>query len=245
MLLGGGNDVLNVDGTHTGTTTVDAGAGNDRVFVEAVSGTTTVNGRAGDDYLVVNAVPDAPPATNPMQGQRLTLDGGAGADTDVVGLFGTGTSRIDVVDTGYDGGHQLARRQRHRARRPVPAPQADARPAVDPEQPGRLHRRREGHLHRRHQRRAWCSTRSPATTRWCSTTPRPTMFVNGGSGNDHFRIGQLYTQLHGDRPRVRDPRRRLLRQLARPADQRCLRRGDDQRRHRRRHVRRVPQQGRR
>ena len=38
---------------------------------------------------MVNPVPDAPPARQPDAGRRLTLDGGAGADTDVVGLFGT------------------------------------------------------------------------------------------------------------------------------------------------------------
>ena len=103
LSLGSGDDVLTVDQTHAGTTTVNAGPGADRVFVEAVSGATRVNGQAGADWLVVNAVPDAP-GTNPMDGQRLTLDGGTGSDTSVVGLWGVGNSRIDVTDTGYDGG---------------------------------------------------------------------------------------------------------------------------------------------
>ena len=64
---------------------------------------TAVNGQDGDDWLTVNAVPDAP-GTNPMDGQRLTLDGGAGSDYDIVYLWGVGQSRIDVLDTGYDGG---------------------------------------------------------------------------------------------------------------------------------------------
>ncbi len=103
LSLGSGNDVVTVDSTLVGTTVVNAGPGDDRVFVEAVGGTTRVNGQGGADWLVVNAVPDAP-GTNPMDGKRLTLDGGTGSDTSVVGLWGVGNSRIDVIDTGYDGG---------------------------------------------------------------------------------------------------------------------------------------------
>ena len=177
-----------------------------------------------------------------MQGQRLTLDGGAGADTDVVGLFGTGTSRIDVVDTGYDGATNTL---------------VVNGTALD--DLFLLRKRMLGLLSTPNSQGAYTAVEKVTYTDGINGAvvlnalagddsvvlddTATTMFVNGGSGNDHFRIGQLYTQLHGHRPRVRDPGRRLLHQLARPADQRRLRRGDDQRRHRRRHVRRVPQQG--
>ncbi|HWG94585.1 MAG TPA: Calx-beta domain-containing protein [Mycobacteriales bacterium] len=109
VTLGRGSDVLLVDDTVTpaggvdGRTVVDAGAGDDRVLVEAVGGTTLVNGQDGDDWLVVNAVPDLPGAPNPMDGRRLRLNGGAGSDYALVGVFGSGDSRIDVVDTGATG----------------------------------------------------------------------------------------------------------------------------------------------
>ncbi|MFZ1409933.1 MAG: hypothetical protein WAS07_00575, partial [Micropruina sp.] len=102
--LGSGNDALTIDDTAPdATTTINLGAGKDRAFLEAIGGTTRVNGEAGDDWLVVNAVPDAP-GVNPMDDQRLTLDGGLGSDYAIVGLWGVGESRIDVLDTGYDGG---------------------------------------------------------------------------------------------------------------------------------------------
>ena len=69
-------------------TTVNAGPGADRVFVEAIRGTTRVYGQGGDDWLVVNAVPDDPTAPNPMNGRTLRLDGGASSDSYIVGLFG-------------------------------------------------------------------------------------------------------------------------------------------------------------
>ncbi len=103
MSLGAGNDVLNMDSTLVGTTTVRTGEGNDAVFVEAIGGTTDVYGQAGNDWLTLNAVPDDPSADNPLDGKVLGLDGGTGADNFVVGLFGKGTSRVAVTDTLADG----------------------------------------------------------------------------------------------------------------------------------------------
>ena len=92
------------------------------MFIEAIGGTTRINGQAGDDWLVVNAVPDAPTAPNPMDGRTLRLDGGTGSDYDIVGLFGKGASRIDVVDTGYDGGTNILVVNGGGARRHLPVP---------------------------------------------------------------------------------------------------------------------------
>ncbi|HEX5857107.1 MAG TPA: hypothetical protein VFY91_03265, partial [Microbacterium sp.] len=102
LILGSGSDVLTVDSTHAGTTTVHAADGNDRVFIEALSGTTTIQGQKGDDWLVVNAAP-GPVGTNPMAGQTLNLDGGANSDYFLIDLFGAGNSRINTIDV-LDGG---------------------------------------------------------------------------------------------------------------------------------------------
>ncbi|HWS57763.1 MAG TPA: hypothetical protein VN257_04430, partial [Actinotalea sp.] len=102
LTLGSGNDVFNVDGTHADSTDVHAGPGDDRINVEALSGTTAIEGQAGNDWLLVNPVP-GPLGANLIEGQRLTLDGGANSDTYVVEMFGVGNSRIDVVDV-TDGG---------------------------------------------------------------------------------------------------------------------------------------------
>ncbi len=102
LALGSGSDVLNVDSTHSGTTTVHGGAGHDRVFVEALGGATTILGDAGDDWLLVNAAP-GPVGVNPMAGQALTLSGGANSDYFVIDLFGLGSSRINTTDV-IDGG---------------------------------------------------------------------------------------------------------------------------------------------
>ena len=101
--LGQGADTLLVDSTITGTTTVNAQGGDDRIFVRSVSGPTFVNGGAGNDWLLLNQNPPPLGTPNPLDGQTITLDGGANSDTTVVNLFGNGNSRINVVDTVADG----------------------------------------------------------------------------------------------------------------------------------------------
>ena len=197
LSLGAGDDVVTVDDTLTGSTTVNTGGGDDRVFLEAIGGPTAVNGQAGDDWLTVNAVPDAP-GTNPMDGQRLTLDGGAGSDYDIVYLWGVGQSRIDVLDTGYDGGTNVL---------------VVGGPATD-----------DVFLLRK-RLIALLSDRS-ATTGLYGASEKVTytdgingsviingnagddtfalddtatiVTINGGSGNDRFRVGQLFTAYTAD-----------------------------------------------
>jgi Ca2+-binding RTX toxin-like protein len=101
--LGQGRDVLNADGTLIGTTTINGSGGGDRVMVETTGGTTRVNGQGGDDWLLVNALPTLPDPVNRITGP-LTLDGGAGNDTTVIGLFGEGDTTIAAIDTAFDGG---------------------------------------------------------------------------------------------------------------------------------------------
>ncbi len=100
--LGQGRDVLNVDGTLTGTTTINGNGGGDRIMVETTGGTTRVNGQGGDDWLLVNPLPTLPDLVNRITGP-LTLDGGAGSDMTVVTLFGEGDTTIAAIDTAFDG----------------------------------------------------------------------------------------------------------------------------------------------
>jgi len=101
--LGSGADTFTVDSTHTGTSTVNAGPGNDLVFVETISGPTFINGEAGDDITRVNDDILVPSTSNGI-GALLTLDGGTGSDLYVINNFGNGDSTIVVHDTGHDGG---------------------------------------------------------------------------------------------------------------------------------------------
>ena len=99
LRLGCGDDVLSVEDTIDGATTIRSGAGADRVVVEATgTGTTQVLGGTGDDWLLVNGVP-VPGEANALLG-RLTLDGEAGSDYYLIAMFGSGGSRVDVADTG-------------------------------------------------------------------------------------------------------------------------------------------------
>jgi hypothetical protein len=83
VALGTGDDVLAVTGTHAGTTTIDAGAGNDHVSVAldaAADGPLTVNLGAGDDTF-----------DGSRSSLGLTVSGGDGADT-IIG--GTGNDQL-------------------------------------------------------------------------------------------------------------------------------------------------------
>ncbi|MFN8136916.1 MAG: calcium-binding protein [Propionicimonas sp.] len=73
------------------------GSGDDTVLVASTSVATLVDGGAGDDAFTVNETPDTPATPNALAG-RLHLEGGLGADTTTVHLWGNGTSRIDVTD---------------------------------------------------------------------------------------------------------------------------------------------------
>ena len=54
--LGSARDVLSIQSTHGGRTTVNAGAGSDIVAIEGNDGPTNLNGQAGDDFITVNPV---------------------------------------------------------------------------------------------------------------------------------------------------------------------------------------------
>ena len=76
LYLGYGNDKLHIESTHLGTTTVDAGAGDDIIDIKTVSGHTTVLGGTGVDTFNVGS-------NNQMLNEiaaLLTVDGGGNGD---------------------------------------------------------------------------------------------------------------------------------------------------------------------
>ncbi|MGI0486044.1 DUF4347 domain-containing protein [Pantanalinema rosaneae CENA516] len=76
--LGSGSDQFDILGTIGGTTTVNAGAGNDTVNIWAISGIVAVNGNAGNDLLHVTDTDNSP---NTAVTLPLILGGGSGNDT--------------------------------------------------------------------------------------------------------------------------------------------------------------------
>src|SRR5262249_11663127 len=155
-------------------------------------GTTHINGEAGNDWLTVNAVPDAPSAPNPMDGRRLTLDGGTNADYDIVGLFGKGQSRIDVSDTGYDGATNIL------------VVNGSALPdtmlfrkflialLTDPNS-SNVFTHSEKVTYTDGINGNVIVNGNDGDDTFALDDTSSIMTVNGGSGNDNFRIGQLYT----------------------------------------------------
>ncbi len=99
--LGSARDVLSIQSTHGGRTTVNAGAGSDIVAIEGNDGPTNLNGQAGDDFITVNPV-RVSGETNAI-GDPLSIDGNGGSDTTIVNLFNDGESRLHVTDTAIDG----------------------------------------------------------------------------------------------------------------------------------------------
>ena len=55
LKLGSGNDLVTVQSTHTGTTDIQTGAGNDEVAIRAINGPTTVETGAGSDTVDVGS----------------------------------------------------------------------------------------------------------------------------------------------------------------------------------------------
>src|SRR6185437_7891173 len=60
LMLGLGNDAFHIDSTHTGTTQLDGGPGNDTITVNSIQGATQINGDdpvipASESYAVVDA----------------------------------------------------------------------------------------------------------------------------------------------------------------------------------------------
>ena len=73
--LGYGNDTFTVDSTHAGTTTIDAGAGNDTIIVHTIAGHTRILGSSGNDTFQVGSN-----GLLSLLAALLVVDGGSGTD---------------------------------------------------------------------------------------------------------------------------------------------------------------------
>ena len=101
ILLGKGNDTLDVLSTHAGTNQIDTSGGNDIVNIETIDGVTTVALASGDDTVNVNPNLTAPTTANGIRAV-LNLDGNGGTDRYNINLAGSGSSLINVLDTGLE-----------------------------------------------------------------------------------------------------------------------------------------------
>ena len=242
---GSGADMLAILSTLVGTTVVNAGPGDDRVFVTSVGGTTSINGQGGNDWLVVNPNPPAAGTPNPMSGKTITLDGGAGSDYSVVGLYGNGDSRIDVVDTVADGATNvlvvngtpgndafLMRATTTPVRGLVALLSAPTRPA--------LFTHAEKVTYTAGINGGVIVNGGAGDDSFALDDTASAMTVNGGSGNDHIRIGQLFTGYVPD-SEFGVPAASFFSSTRGLLSAGVSFSGHDQRRQRRRHLRGVPQ----
>ena len=100
LQLGSGSDILAVESTHDGETDINTGAGNEKVYIEAIYGKTTLRSASGDDNISVS---------NPEQmlndiSAKLTLSGGVGSDNLSVDDSGDTTNNIAILnDTQING----------------------------------------------------------------------------------------------------------------------------------------------
>ena len=174
VLLGYGVDTFTVDTTHDGTTTIDAGRGDDTIHVRTVDGHTFLLGAEGDDTFRVGSVS----GLLDLLAALLVLDGGAGNDIAYVDDSGDTNDNLGrLTQTSLDG---LDMDGAHRPRRARPS----ARPHLLGDTAGRRHavhdravadRRRHRHRHRRrdvrgrHHAPRTCGPRSSCC---CSRRPR-------------------------------------------------------------------------
>ena len=195
---GSGADMLAILSTLVGTTVVNAGPGDDRVFVTSVGGTTSINGQGGNDWLVVNPNPPAAGTPNPMSGTTITLDGGAGSDYSVVGLYGNGDSRIDVVDTVADGATNVLVVNGTPGNdaflmRATTTPVRGLVALLSAPNPSGLFTHAEKVTYTAGINGGVIVNGGAGDDSFALDDTASAMTVNGGSGNDHIRVGQLFT----------------------------------------------------
>jgi hypothetical protein len=108
VTTGDGNDTITVNTSGTGTTTVDAGAGNDKITVMTGVGQVTVQGGAGNDTVVIEKVLATTDVINGGDGTDTISFTGAGARTAddyiVFNKLVTGfeTLSFSTAETGLD-----------------------------------------------------------------------------------------------------------------------------------------------
>jgi Ca2+-binding RTX toxin-like protein len=195
LKLSTGNDVLNVNSTITGATTIAADAGNDYLFVEETDGATTIDGNAGDDWLLVNPVEILGEA-NVLHG-RLTLDGGAGSDTYIVEIFGNGNSRVDVTDAGV-GADTNVLIVNGSSGDDTFVLRAGLIAAVSARDSFGLFHAAEKVTYDDGINGSVLVNGNAGDDAFALDDNSTSMTINGGSGNDLFRVGQLFTAYTAD-----------------------------------------------
>ncbi len=104
LKLGSGADVLAIDSTHAGSTTVSTFAGADRIDVASLSGTVTLNAGDGDDEVTIRSS---------ASGSVLVVNGGLGDDwIDVLALGGAATVNGDAGNDTVELGSAAAATRR-------------------------------------------------------------------------------------------------------------------------------------
>ncbi|MCA9035164.1 MAG: hypothetical protein KDA91_08545, partial [Planctomycetaceae bacterium] len=95
---GAANDTIALNALGSVAVTINAGEGNDNVYLTASQGTTTVNGGLGNDVIKVNYdAAGAQTNVNAVNG-TLTLAGGVGSDDYFVGMSGQGRAHIYIQE---------------------------------------------------------------------------------------------------------------------------------------------------
>ena len=113
--LGSGVDTFTVDSTHTGTTVITGGAGNDVFRIRTIAGHTDISGNGGNDTFQIGTLVPTLGGTLDSLDALLVIDGGAGLDTatvddsgDPVGNDNLGTltqttiTGLEMVSTSTD-----------------------------------------------------------------------------------------------------------------------------------------------
>ncbi len=96
--LGSGSDNLFVDSTHSSATNLDLGPGNDVLNIQAIAGQTIVSAGTGRDILRVNYLQNGRQSFADGIDAELTLHGQQESDLYEIGLSGSGSSLIHVLD---------------------------------------------------------------------------------------------------------------------------------------------------
>ena len=184
--LGAFADTFNIQSSSAGQTLVNSGGGNDQLNLQGAAGSVTLLGGAGNDTFTVNP---ALSSTNSLTG-TVNLDGAAGNDQYTINYFGSGSSQINVLDSGSShigdlltlngttGNDQLLFRARFVAL---------------------MHDANGGGTFQSAERVNYDTSMSSLVANGMGGNDAFTMddnsaptTLNGGAGSDSFRIGQLF-----------------------------------------------------
>ena len=107
--LGRGHDTFTIESTHTGTTKLDTGPGNDTIYVQTIAGETTINTQSGDDTINVGDTVDNVDAgddynTTDQISALLKIDGGTPpVGSDILNIFDSGDTTDNIGFLTDDG----------------------------------------------------------------------------------------------------------------------------------------------